>query len=65
MLHSITWKQFIEFITLAAGVYYLWVGVRFYRRDIVALLAGKRARKGNTETGDQEKSDGTDKTKNV
>jgi len=45
MLRSISWKQFMEFIAWAAVVYYLWVGARYYRHDIVDLLTGKRAGK--------------------
>jgi hypothetical protein len=62
MLHSISWKQFLEFIAWAASVYYLFVGVRYYRRDIMALLTGKAARK---DTGDQGNGDNTNKTKNI
>jgi hypothetical protein len=47
MLHSISWKQFMGFIAWAAIIYYLWVGVRFYRRDIVDLLMGKRGKRDN------------------
>jgi hypothetical protein len=65
MLRSISWKQFLEFIAWAAGVYYLWVAARYYRRDIVALLTGKGVKKENTETGDQEKSDSINKNKNI
>jgi hypothetical protein len=65
MLHSISWKQFLECIAWPASVYYLIIGVRYYRRDIMALLTGKAARKDNTETGDQGKSDATNKTKNI
>jgi hypothetical protein len=65
MLHSITWKQFIEFIAWSAAVYYLWLVVRYYRRDIVALLTGKRGEKDNTATGDQGKSDNDNKNKSI
>lgn len=62
MLHSISWKQFAEFIAWTAVVYYLWVGVRYYRQDIVALLTGKVARK---EGDGEEKSNSDNKTKNI
>jgi hypothetical protein len=75
MLHSISWKQFMEFIAWAGVVYYLWVGVRYYRQDIVALLTGKQARKDITERGDRAtgdrvagdrgESDGINKNKNI
>ena len=64
MLHSISWKQFAEFIAWAAVVYYLWVVVRYYRHDIVGLLTGKRV-KNVPETDDQGKGDSTNKTKNI
>ena len=44
----------MEFIAWAVGVYYLFVGMRYYRRDIVALLTGKRG-----------KSDSSYKNKNI
>ena len=65
MLHSISWKQFMGFIAWAAAIYYLWVVVRYYRRDIVALLKGKRGAKDNTPKDDREESDNENKTKNI
>lgn len=55
----------MEFIAWAAAVYYLWVGVRYYRRDILDLLTGKRAGKDITGTGDKGKSDSINKNKNI
>ena len=70
MLHSISWKQFLECIAWAAGIYYLIVGVRYYRQDIMALLTAKGAKKdvagtGDRAAGDPGTSDSTDKTKNI
>lgn len=44
MMHSISWKQFMGFIPWAAVVYYLWVGVGYFRRNIVGLPTGNRVR---------------------
>jgi hypothetical protein len=65
MLHSISWKQFIEFIARAAVIYYLWVVVRYYRRDIMAVLTGKRVEKNNTPKDDQGEGDNDNKTKSI
>jgi len=81
MLRSISWKQFIEWMAWASVIYYLWVGLRFYRRDILALLTGSRVKNPPanapppasappTPTADrtadgQAKSDGNNKTKKI
>ncbi len=41
MLKSISWTEFIECIALVLGVYYLVIGLVFYRQPLVGLLQGK------------------------
>jgi hypothetical protein len=46
MLRSISWGQFITFLLLAGVVYYLYVFVRYYRREGIGFLAKMRERAG-------------------
>lgn len=39
-LNNISWSQYLGAIGLASAVYYLIVGLRFYRQQIIARLRG-------------------------
>jgi len=41
MIHSITWANYLLVIGLLLSIYYLFIGIRFYSRDIKALLSAK------------------------
>ena len=54
MLGSISWTQFIDFLILATGAYYLYVLVRHYRKEAIALFnrsGGRQALEGEKATG--------------
>jgi hypothetical protein len=59
----------MEFIAWLAVIYYLWVGMRYYRRDIMVLLTGKRVKNpsgiADGVADDQGTSDDNTKTKNI
>jgi hypothetical protein len=43
MLHAISWARFGAVLVVGLVVYYGYVLLRFYRRDLVALVRGKRS----------------------
>jgi hypothetical protein len=51
MLHAISWARFGAVLFIGLVIYYGYVFLRFYRRDLVALLRGDRSgRKGMAES---------------
>jgi hypothetical protein len=44
MLRSISWMQFGSFLLVTGGGYYLYVLVRFYRKEFMTFLSGKKSR---------------------
>lgn len=50
MFHSITWQQFFATIGIGLLFYYLFLGLSFYRKDIIALISGKKLRNKADET---------------
>ena len=44
MLHTISWVQFFKVTGALVALYYAYVGLRYYRREINDLLTGRRAK---------------------
>ncbi|GAA4906227.1 hypothetical protein GCM10023313_06180 [Mucilaginibacter defluvii] len=42
MLNNITWGNYLAVVFLALIIYYAFIGVRFYSREIRALLSKKQ-----------------------
>lgn len=59
MLSTITWGQYLMAIGVCAVVYYLFVGVRFYRSEMAGLLKGciKLKKKEAARNEDEEDED--------
>jgi hypothetical protein len=60
MLKSISWAACIETLLSMAGIYYLVIGLMYYRKEIVALVKGKglgssreKATPGEADTGNK------------
>src|SRR6185312_14940449 len=42
MFTNISWTDYFITVTILLAIYYLFVGIRYYARDIKDLLSGKR-----------------------
>ena len=42
MFSQISWTDYLLAVAILLGIYYLFVGVRYFSSDLKALLAGKR-----------------------
>jgi hypothetical protein len=58
MLHSISWGQFGAFIFIGLVVYYGYVLVRFYHRELIAFVRGKKMVAGESVQGSAVAEDG-------
>ncbi|HEY4874494.1 MAG TPA: hypothetical protein VIH86_02910 [Puia sp.] len=38
MLKQISWSEFITFFLIVLGIYYLIIGFKYYRKDILQLV---------------------------
>ena len=52
MLNGITWGQFSEFMLAMTAVYYLYVGIRYYRAELHGWMTGKGRRASSLPTVD-------------
>ena len=48
MFTNISWTDYFITVTILLAIYYLFVGIRYYSRDIKDLLSGKRKLNLNT-----------------
>lgn len=55
MFTNISWTNYIIVIILLLAIYYIFVGIRFYSRDLQYFLANRR--KGNMRSSDEEITD--------
>ncbi len=44
MLSNVTWKEYLVALGVLLLLYYLLIGIKYYRKEIKNLLRGKRAR---------------------
>lgn len=42
MLSNVSWGQFMTWMAVIFGLYYLWVFIRYYRHDAVEFVKKKR-----------------------
>jgi hypothetical protein len=47
MLHTISWLQFVSFLFICLGIYYAYVLIRYYRREVLDFV--RRGQKTNSE----------------
>jgi hypothetical protein len=45
MLSNVSWGEFIEVVVILLVLYYLFIGVKYYREEIKSLLSGKLRKK--------------------
>lgn len=60
MLKGITWGQFSEFMLVVTGIYYLYVGLRYYRAELLGWVTGRGGRApGFSGVGDKGNNKGS------
>lgn len=52
MFSNVSWKEYIGAMALLLAVYYLFIGIRYYRRNLLSLLSGRFHRKQHSSDGD-------------
>jgi hypothetical protein len=48
MLSSISWNQYISMLTVILAGYYIYVGYKYYRWDLLAIVGIKKVEPGTT-----------------
>jgi len=50
MFHSISWQQFFTAIAIVYALYYLFIGVVYFRKDAFAIIKGQRPQEGTSNS---------------
>ena len=57
MFSNVSWKEYIGAMTLLLAVYYLFIGFRYYRKNILVLLSGRFRRQQHSHDADTDELD--------
>jgi len=49
MLHTITWLQFVSFLFICLGIYYAYVLIRYYNREVLDYVLKRRGQVARLE----------------
>ncbi|MBN9284115.1 MULTISPECIES: hypothetical protein [unclassified Flavobacterium] len=63
MFTNITWTDFFLGIAIGTGAYYLLVGLRYYRVEIIGFFSGRKKMNFNTTFDEEDYEDNSTKTK--